>query len=554
MKPTQELLADPRGWRFEWLEFGLQMDVHPLSAGRDATEAEITMRAISGEVWGHMHQGRVDLASTRSKEILARFLRSRGSGRVNWGDIVEQASVLTLRAIRGTPTVARPTRAASDLMALQLPQPRAIIDGVLTEGVWILGGRPKSGKSWAALGFGVAIAAGGYALGNVAVEGGDVLYLALEDSELRLQSRLAKSLNGEPAPARLHCATEWPRLDVGGLDELRVWLAGHPQTRLVIIDTLARARGRSNRGNSGRLYDEDYEALEGLADLARAARVCVLVLHHLRKGGADDPVEALSGTMGLGGAADGIIELARRRGSNHAVLKIVGRDMPGDRELAIEWDEALAQWNLVGDAGEVILSRQRQAILDALTEAGEPLAPKDLAEVTEIQPGAMRRLLWAMAKSGQVERAGYGKYSASDRGVTEVIAPPSDHLAVDNRRYSQKQKTRDQGDQAITSPKSLSDSTDYEPKSDRPPNGQSDHFPAHAPSDRVIAPISLFAHDEDTEPPEEAAPPLCPGCSGRLTSDGVCWECQDRPCVECGYSTGSTLRSRCPSCAAKAAN
>lgn len=100
---------------------------------------------------------------------------------------------------------------AAELMAEELPPVRWVVPGLLPEGVTLLAGKPKLGKSWLALGLGMAVASGGVALGTKQVECGDVLYLALEDNPRRLQGRLGKMLAGGEAPKGLYYATEWPR-------------------------------------------------------------------------------------------------------------------------------------------------------------------------------------------------------------------------------------------------------------------------------------------------------------------------------------------------------
>jgi RecA-family ATPase len=54
----------------------------------------------------------------------------------------------------------------------------------------------------------------------------------------------------------------------------------------VVIDTLAKFRAEHTGKN---LYKEDYEAVEPLVELAAHHNVAVLIVHHLRKLGAEDP-------------------------------------------------------------------------------------------------------------------------------------------------------------------------------------------------------------------------------------------------------------------------
>ena len=162
-------------------------------------------------------------------------------------------------AIGRWPGVFAGTFTAADLMKEDLPPVMWAVPGILPEGLSLLAGKPKLGKSWLALGLAVAKASGGVALGKIPVDRGEVLYLALEDNRRRLQNRLRKVLNGDPPPGGLHIATEWPRVDEGGADDLDDWLAVHPDAGLVVVDILKVVRP-SVSGNRG-IYDADYEAL-----------------------------------------------------------------------------------------------------------------------------------------------------------------------------------------------------------------------------------------------------------------------------------------------------
>jgi len=172
-------------------------------------------------------------------------------------------------------------------------------------------------------------------------EKGDALYLALEDTKRRLQGRLNTILDGQEPPPCLELGNAWPRMDDGGLEALEDWLSRHPQARLVIIDTLARVRPVKKYNDSA--YDFDYESLGGLKALADRFGVAILVIHHLRKLGSTDPVDAISGTLGLTGAADGVLVLKRERGQHDAALFVTGRDVD-EQELALVWHAPSALW------------------------------------------------------------------------------------------------------------------------------------------------------------------------------------------------------------------
>jgi hypothetical protein len=323
----------------------------------------------------------------------------------------ERTPAPTLRADGAAPL---PTaRTAADLLARDFPAPRYAVEGLLAEGVSVLAGRPKLGKSWLALALSVAVAAGGRALGSIPVERGPVLYLALEDGERRLQTRLRLVLRGEPAPPGWHYQTAWPTVDDGGVPALAAWLAAHPDCRLVVIDTLKRIRPRERVGAS--LYGQDYDALAPLADLAREHRVCILVVHHTRKAAADDMLDMVSGSTGLTAAADAVLVLQRARGQADATLAVTGRDIE-ERELALQRDSLTMGWTLMGDAADYRLSNERRAILDVLRAAGRMLTPREAADALGKgdQYGAVKKLMWTMAMDGTLRSDG-GRYGLPDR-------------------------------------------------------------------------------------------------------------------------------------------
>jgi RecA-family ATPase len=192
------------------------------------------------------------------------------------------------------------TFTATDLLAMDFPEVPYVIPGILPEGMTHLVGKPKVGKSFMALGFCVAVATGGVALGTNRVQRGEALYLPLEDHPQRLASRLRKVRAGASNLDGLRLRTDWPRFDEGGADLLDDFLSTHPNTRLVVIDTLARVRPRTSGQN---VYAEDYAALEDLVRIAGEQGVAIVVVHHLRKMAAADPLDEINASTGLTAAA-----------------------------------------------------------------------------------------------------------------------------------------------------------------------------------------------------------------------------------------------------------
>ena len=294
---------------------------------------------------------------------------------------------------------------ASALMQKTFPAPRWAIPGIIPEGLNLLAGKPKKGKSLLALNIGLSITLGGLALGKIPVDQGAVIYLALEDTLRRLQGRIRQMLPYSEAPNDLHLFTEWPRMDAGGLELLEAKIIETHDLRLVIIDTLQKFRKPVK--NNANLYVEDYETTSKIKDLADRLGISILLIHHLRKAESDDIFDTLSGSLGLTGGTDGNLVMESTKGQ--CTLHITGRDVEGI-ELAIELDNRILTWRLLGERGEVRATVEQQKIYDALRNATESITPKELADITGLKTGYIKKLLAKFLEDGSVRRSGYGKY------------------------------------------------------------------------------------------------------------------------------------------------
>lgn len=308
-------------------------------------------------------------------------------------------------------------RSAADLRTRTFEPINFIVPGYVAEGCTILAGRPKLGKSWLMLDIGLTVASGGRCLGVQCAQR-DVLYIALEDNERRLQSRITK-LKGatrDEWPARFHYATEWPQADSGGLKHIRSWLEGAAQPGLVVIDVLAAFRSRRLDGHNQ--YEADYQAVQGLQRLASEFRTGIVVVHHVRKSAAEvDPFEKVSGTFGLSGAADTVMILDRD--SSGTTIYGRGRDIQ-EIETAIAFDAEKCRWNALGPAPEFRRSDERGEILAVMTKAGVAMMPKDIATATGMSGDAVRQLLRKMVADGEVSKATRGHYLTTDHSGHKV--------------------------------------------------------------------------------------------------------------------------------------
>ena len=307
---------------------------------------------------------------------------------------------------------------AKALMAMQFAPINHVVPGYLAEGLTLLAGAPKIGKSWMALNLGVAIASGRPAFGSIPVEQGDVLYLALEDNPRRLKRRLLHMGVTSP-PDRLTFCTEWPDLDSGCLDEISAWIGTVEKPTLIVVDVLAKVRPDASGKDSA--YEADYRTLTGLQVLAGQHGLAIVVVHHTRKMEAEDPFDSVSGTRGLTGAADTVLVLKRDSGTPRTILYGRGRDVE-EIETAFEFNRDSGTWKIVGAAHEVAKTDERQIILDTLRDAAKPLSSREVSDLTGKSYEAIRRTITRMVHSGESERRGQGQYTCP----TCPTVPPDD--------------------------------------------------------------------------------------------------------------------------------
>lgn len=240
-----------------------------------------------------------------------------------------------------------------------------IIGGLLYPGTYILAGAPKLGKSFlmAQLAYHVST---GTDMWGFPVQKGSVLYLALEDDYGRLQKRLYKMFGVETAE-NLHFGIEAPSLGDGLMDMLEGFVEDHPDTRLIIVDTLQKVRGNGD----GHTYSSDYQDICQLKRFTDSWNLCLMIVHHTRKQQSEDRFDTISGTNGLLGAADGAFLLTKaKRTASDAMLDIAGRDQQ-DQRLRLVRNTKTLLWEM------------ESAETELWEEEPDPLLEEVVALVTE---------------------------------------------------------------------------------------------------------------------------------------------------------------------------
>ena len=335
------------------------------------------------------------------------------------------------------------------LMSQPLRPPNFVVDTLLSQGLHILAGSPKVGKSWLALWLAVTVAKGEL-VWNMASKQGTTLYLCLEDSVLRIQNRLFEIT--EDAPDSVHFCTECAPIGQGLEEQVEHFLAQYPDTVLVIVDTLQMIRPVHDA-----TYANDYRDLSVLKRMADRHGIAILLIHHLRKEKAADVFCRISGTTAISGAVDSSFTLVEeRRGTARAKLTCIGRDIEY-RELELQRNGENV-WELVLDSREQLslgegrivcllseLMGRQKTFIGTPTELSKQIDPEGAAGITPKKVSRMTlQSLDALRERGitAVVRRSNGKRivelhraeSADAEGVPDIdpIDPAAATLSVNN--------------------------------------------------------------------------------------------------------------------------
>ena len=313
----------------------------------------------------------------------------------------------------------------------------AIIEGVLYPGTYLLAGAPKIGKSFlvAQLAYHVST---GKELWGYQVKQGTVLYLALEDDHRRLQERMYRMF-GTDSSEKLFFATCAKQIGNGLEEQLKKFMQEHPDTKLVILDTLQKIRAVENEKNS---YAKDYEIIGKLKQITDESGCCFLLVHHTRKQQAEDKFDMISGTNGLLGSADGAFMLVKeKRTDQTATLDVSGRDQK-DQRIYLTRDNERLIWELDHVEAEPWVE-PTDAVLEAIAALVNETSPVWNGTATELvaalgldlKPNALAMRL--NIRAGKLEDRYHICYTSNrnhaGRNIQLVFTPPQSPPERDGR-------------------------------------------------------------------------------------------------------------------------
>ena len=282
-----------------------------------------------------------------------------------------------------------------ELLEADFPAPRWAAVDLVPEGLIILAGRPKVGKSLLALQLAKSVGLATPFLGHP-VDKGRVLYLALEDSLRRMQERMERQHYIEEVEVDVQ--TTWPALDRGGIEKLEETVRDEGYS-LVIIDTLSRALDQADQNDS-------VEMTRVLGDLQRVAldaRITILLVDHHRKNnitGSADPIDDIMGSTAKAAIVDAALGLYRH-GDQH-ILKTTGRELE-ETELHLHRDNDCYQWINNGTVDIPPTHAFNKRVYDAMSELkDERITTKLLSQYMGQNKANISRALSILVREGLI--------------------------------------------------------------------------------------------------------------------------------------------------------
>jgi hypothetical protein len=288
-----------------------------------------------------------------------------------------------------------------------------IVEGLFLEaGAGILGGAPKSCKSFFALDLCMAIASGTSCAGRFrTLIPGPVVLLCAEDPHAVISSRLQalahsrnRSLKELPIEVIVEPAVRLPE----GIERLEATLAAFTP-RLLLLDPLIRLHRADENSAS-----EMSVILDGLRRLARNSKTAILLVHHARKAAAGNAGAGLRGSSDLHAFGDSNLYLRRLTQDSVLELKVEHRAAaaPAPVRLKLKVDdrsEPSACFEVLDGAQQDDPAARR--ILELLGKADAPLSSAALREKLGVRNQTVAEALKLLQADGRVLRAGRDGWS-----------------------------------------------------------------------------------------------------------------------------------------------
>jgi AAA domain len=307
---------------------------------------------------------------------------------------------------------------AATIIGKPLVPRRWLIPGLIADGLTLLGGSPKSGKSYLAYALALAVAKYGTWCNQWEVAQGKVIYAALEDSEDDTHIRLEELAAGlKLAPGRLifvHGEHALPAFNSGALEWVEYALDLH-KPRLLIIDPISYLYVLKKSGSQ---FEETKDMLFPLRWLGRKYGCAIVCPDHRRKRSREDvsAFETLYGSVAKQAVADGLIMVDRDDDEITMEAKIrAGRDQRLFLNFKFAQGQCFIDYKGGGEDKPASYSEFRMKVMTILREGRVPLSVPEILANLELPDSKQTRnmvfqVLFRAQKSREIEKTTRGLY------------------------------------------------------------------------------------------------------------------------------------------------
>jgi hypothetical protein len=266
------------------------------------------------------------------------------------------------------------------LMAKHFDPLDYLVGEILHEGLTILAGKPKKGKSYLALDMSLSMAVGRLALRHFPTKQQRVLYISLEDGERRLQARLRKIQPNLTHPGGLDFLYSFPKLGAGALEALTHYATDYG---CIIIDVIGRILPDVQTVHKSMSEYQLYTDLFGqLQTFANARHIALLLIDHVRKASSDDVYDTIMGSQGKWGTADIGLVYERKGEEKEALLHVAGREID-EQKFIIDLVDGHLEFLGKGELYE--LASEQNKLIRILEEERRPMGIPEIMKAMGIE-------------------------------------------------------------------------------------------------------------------------------------------------------------------------
>lgn len=307
---------------------------------------------------------------------------------------------------------------AAELKGKEFPPVKWAVDDLIPEGLTVLAGDPKVGKSLLAVDICSAISSGGEAFGCQGCVRGTAIYVSMEDPERRVKARIKQMVDVWEDSFKI-VTSGIPKVGIDFYKMLDDWMLLCNDVRCIIFDTMSFILPEKKNGVTD--YDHYYSVLDPLHRWALDNGVAVVCITHKRKGtkaDGDNPFDGIIGSTAISGCSDAMIMLTK----NHAKAKdstnldladgfldVTGREIAAEH-FSLEFDSEAIKWALRGriTTKDITSNPNHLLILDSLKD--KKLKQREISEKANLNINTVKSALRKMKSLSLINNDEEGWY------------------------------------------------------------------------------------------------------------------------------------------------